>query len=141
MKSYIKNGKVDRTGISEDICYGDLNRTDVETLIATPEIREAFFGTKYTKKIPQSQWNKKYLDILPNAAVADAFNEDYLMYLVDVYEYVNAPHSVVDTVVDFAKKNRKIVFAVIVIMAVIGGIIYFFDLASRKGGETNYGRK
>lgn len=138
MSNYIKNGVVDRIGIAEDICSGKLDRSSVNQLISNSTITDSFLGSTYTKKISKEKWNASYLRELPNAAVADAFNEDYLIYLVEVYEYVNAQHSALDKEINFAKRNWVIIF---IIMVVIGGIIYFFDLVSRKGGETKYGRK
>ena len=45
-------------------------------------------GLSSRKKKDKTNWNQAYLDTLPNVAIAEAFNEDYLLYLADVSEYV-----------------------------------------------------
>ena len=88
MKNYVINGRVAREEIASDICEGILTREDVEKLVNMSEIKSAFIGKEFKKKIDSGKWDKRYLEILPNSAVAEAFNEDYLYYLVDVAETV-----------------------------------------------------
>lgn len=88
MKNYIINGRVAREEIASDICAGIIGRDDIKKLIENPEIKDAFIGESYTDKKEKSSWNKAYLEALPNVAVAEAFNEDYLLYLAEVSEYV-----------------------------------------------------
>lgn len=141
MDNYIIDGCVKKRRIASDICKGKLTRNEVEKLLANEVIRDSFIGNEFNKKVSVDKWNTEYLNRLPNYAVAEAFNEDYLLYLVDVCEYVNSSTAVMDTVKKFAIKNRISILIVIYIIVIIGGIIYFFDLVSRKGGETKYGRK
>ena len=88
MKSYVVNERVAREEIAADICDGILKRSDIRKLISDPQIKEAFIGDSFQGKIDKSGWNRKYLNNLPNVAVAESFNEDYLLYLADVSEYV-----------------------------------------------------
>ena len=88
MKSYVVNGRVAREEIAADICDGVLKRSDVKKLISDPQVRDAFIGDSFHGKIDKTGWNRKYLNNLPNVAVAESFNEDYLLYLADVSDYV-----------------------------------------------------
>lgn len=93
MKNYIINGRVAREEIASDICDGVISREDIETLVKNPDIRAAFIGASYNKKKNKQEWDSNYLDVLPNVAVAEAFNEEFLYYLADVTEYVKANKS------------------------------------------------
>ena len=91
MKNYISNGRVSREEIAADIRDGVLKREDIKALVSNPDIQKAFIGQNYSKKVSQDMWTKTYLNKLPNATVAEAFNVDYLYYFADVSEYVNSP--------------------------------------------------
>lgn len=93
MKNYITNGRVAREEIAIDIRDGVLTKDDIKILIENPEIQKAFIGTTYSKKIDRTKWTKDYLYKLPNATIAESFNEDYLFYLADVAEYVRGQNS------------------------------------------------
>ncbi len=82
--SYIEGNNVQREKIALDIKRGRLDDSDIDALIADERIQAAFVGNVYADKRPQSQWTQDYLDELPYAAVAEAFNEDYLRYLREV---------------------------------------------------------
>lgn len=88
MKSYVVNGRVAREEIAADICDGVLKRSDIKKLTSAPQVRDAFIGDSFHGKIGKAGWNRKYLNNLPNVAVAESFNEDYLLYLADVSDYV-----------------------------------------------------
>lgn len=107
MKNYIVNGRVAREEIASDICEGILSRKDIEILVNTPEIYSVFIGKTFMKKREKYQWDSKYLETLPNVAVAEAFNEDYLYYLADVAEYVRM------------NKSKKTMFGWMWLIAVI----------------------
>lgn len=88
MKNYVVNGRVAREEIAADVCDGVLKRSDIKRLTSDPQVREAFIGDHFQGKIDKSGWDRRYLNNLPNVAVAESFNEDYLFYLADVSEYV-----------------------------------------------------
>lgn len=89
MRNYVINGRVEREKIAADIRDRVLDKSEIAELVSQPEIREAFIGDEYHKKVSMDGWSKAYLSRLPNAAAAEAFNEDYLYYLADVAEYVS----------------------------------------------------
>lgn len=115
MKNYFINGRVAREEIAADICDGTLSKTELWTLINNPDVRAAFIGTTYNKKKDRQEWNKRYLEELPNVAVAEAFNEDYLTYISDVAEYVRT------------KENSRSVsiWLWIVAIAIVVGVVAF----------------
>ena len=124
MRDYISNGRVERERIAVDIRDRVLNKDDIAQLVSNSEIRESFIGNSYNKKVPKDEWNKAYLSRLPNAAAAEAFNEDYLYYLADVAEYVSN-HSKQDTMsgknyLPYILVGIGIVVAVCVIIFVVG---------------------
>ena len=118
MSKYVQGEKVDKVAIAEDICDGILTRSDVQSLLKNSTIRESFIGTTYDKKIDKSKWTRQYLDRLPNAAVAESFNEDYLDYLLDVSEYVNTKKT--NGLIGLVKTNWwLLLIAVVAIVAII----------------------
>ena len=84
MKNYISNGRVSREEIAADIRDGVLKREDIKALVSNPDIQKAFIGQNYSKKVSQDMWTKTYLNKLPNATVAEAFNARTL----DKYELI-----------------------------------------------------
>lgn len=122
MKNYMHDGKVDKVAIAEDICDGTLTKADVRELVKTQDIKDAFIGSSYTKKVSKDKWTSHYLDRLPNAAVAESFNEDYLNYMADVSEYVRTKKSKGTTA---GKKNNWwiILVAVAVVVAIAAIVI------------------
>ena len=122
MKNYVRDGKVDKVAIAEDICDGTLTKEDVRELVKVQDIKDAFVGSSYTKKESKDKWTRHYLDRLPNAAVAESFNEDYLNYMADVSEYVRSRKSENST---GGLKNNwwKILVAVAVVVAIVAIII------------------
>ena len=123
MKNYFVDGRVAREEIAADICDGTLSRLELQTLINNPDIRAAFIGTTYDKKKDKQEWNKRYLEELPNAAVAEAFNEDYLNYISDVAEYVRTKEN-----------NKSIPIWAWIIAAVVAvvNIVAFFVIKTRN---------
>lgn len=124
MNNYIINGRVAREEIASDICEGIISREEIGILVKNPEIKAAFIGTSFNKKRNKQDWNSNYLESLPNVAVAEAFNEDFLYYLADVTEHVSATN-----------KSKKFVpnwtwFAAATV--VIVGIVAFFIIKSRN---------
>lgn len=122
MKNYVHDGKVDKVAIAEDICDGTLTKADVRELVKVKDIKDAFVGTTYTKKESKDKWTSQYLDRLPNAAVAESFNEDYLNYMADVSEYVRTRKSG-GTMGAFKNNWWKILVAVAVVAVIVAIII------------------
>lgn len=128
MKNYISNGRVLREEIAADIRDGVLKRKDIKELVSNPDIQKAFIGQNYSKKVSQDMWTKTYLDRLPNATVAEAFNEDYLYYLADVSEYVNSQDAGKET----SRFLMKFWPVVLVVAVVVVGCIVYFAVNSNK---------
>ena len=121
MKNYVHDGKVDKVAIAEDICDGTLTKADVKELVKIQDIKDAFVGSSYMKKVSKDKWTSHYLDRLPNVAVAESFNEDYLDYLADVSEYVRTSKSAGTT--SSLKSKWWIILAVVAVVVVIIAII------------------
>lgn len=123
MKNYVRDGKVDKVAIAEDICDGTLTKADVRELVKMQDIKDAFVGSSYTKKESKDKWTSHYLDRLPNAAVAESFNEDYLNYMADVSEYVRTKKS--NGTTDASNNSWwKVLVAVAVVVAIVAIIIF-----------------
>ena len=123
MKNYLINGRVAREEIAADICDGTLSKSELQTLLNNSDVRDAFIGTQYDKKKDRQGWNKQYLEELPNVAVAEAFNEDYLRYISDVAEYVRT------------KENNKSIPAwvwIVAIVLIVGGVMVYSVIKSRN---------
>lgn len=122
MKNYIINGRVAREEIASDICYGILTRDEIASLVRNKEIRSSFFGKSFNKISNKKLWDKKYLESLPNIAVAEAFNEEYLYYLADVAEYVRTNE----------KKKSGLRWVWILVAVLLLGILAFVIIKSRN---------
>ena len=116
VNTYIENGVVLREKIAIDIKYGVLGKDDIAALVADQRVRDAFIGTDYAKKIPAAQWNQEYLDKLSYAAVAEAFNEDYLRYLHEVAASVNGSKS--------NRISKGVVIGAVVAVAVVAVVVW-----------------
>ena len=123
MKNYIINGRVAREEIASDICDGVLTRDDIKKLTADASIREAFIGSAYNKKKNTTEWDERYLATLPNVAVAEAFNEEFLYYLADVADYV---------IENRKKKIPGWVWIVSGAVVVVAGIAIYYAIKSRN---------
>lgn len=89
-KAYIVNGRVEREKIAMDIKRLILSKSDLMEILSWKEVQDVFIGDHFSDRVPRSEWNEKYLDRLLCAVVAEAFNPEYLYYLNEVAEYVNA---------------------------------------------------
>ncbi len=117
VQKYIRNGRVEREKIAMDIQKRILTGADLRFLMKNKDIQAAFFGQTYEKKIPKEQWDAAYLELLTYAVVAEGFNEDYLLYLDEVAEYVSRKKGKYEIV------KRIIIGSVIIIVAVIAGVL------------------
>lgn len=123
MKNYIINGRVAREEIASDICDGVLTREDINKLIADASIREAFIGSSYIKKKNKTEWDERYLATLPNVAVAEAFNEEFLFHLADVADYV---------IENRKKKISSWIWIAIGAVVVVAGIAIYCAIKSQN---------
>lgn len=126
MKNYVSNGRVAREEIAADIRDGIINRADIKVLASNPEVKNAFIGQNYARKVSRDKWTREYLDTLTNAVVAEAFNEDYLNYLADVAEYVRGHSSAASS------GFQKYWPVALVAVAVVIGLIIFCASGSCK---------
>ena len=117
LDKYFSENRVRRSRIAIDSANGTLSSEEIRSLCDNPKVKDVFIGETYNKKVPKEQWNAKYLDRLVCAAVAESFNEDYLLYLAEVGSYVRRKKA--------ARKRRKIlgIIAVVAIIAAIVGVV------------------
>lgn len=119
MTNYIVDGRVEREKIAEDICNGVLSKEDVSKMIENPQVKKAFFGQGFRAKKEKSEWDSNYLDHLPDYAVAEAFNEEYLYHLADVSAYLRENR----TKKSSTKKLILIAAAITIAVATAVGVI------------------
>lgn len=119
VSDYIVNGSVQRSKIAMDVANGSITKDEIRRICANKEIADAFIGKKYSKKTDSREWDKEYLDELACAAVAECFNEDYLLYLSEVGGFVRSkkPSMNINVVLG-------IVAAVAVVAVIVGVIIW-----------------
>lgn len=89
INKYIIDGRVEREKIAMDIKYRSLKKEDILSMIENSTVKDSFIGNHYDDKRTRNEWSKDYLDILSYAVVSESFNQDYLIYLNEVAEYVN----------------------------------------------------
>lgn len=111
---FTSNGTVDRAKIAMHVKTRKLTRVEIEQLCADPRVQAGFKGTTFSDKRPKSEWNKNYLHLLSYVVVAGPFNQDYLLYLDEVAEYVSK-----------AKFKKVVIAGVIVILVIIAGVIVY----------------
>ena len=95
---------------------------ELNELIKNPEIQNAFIGTSFDLKGDRSTWDKRYLNYLVNASVAEAFNKQYLYHLFEVADYLKKDNN--HSGATISKKSWALIAAVIVVL-VVASIICF----------------
>lgn len=88
IEKYITNSGVERSRIAVAVAQGDFSTEEIISMCKDKRLKDAFFGEGYKSKRPKDKWNKDYVDELTCAAVAESFNQDYLLYLDEVSKYV-----------------------------------------------------
>lgn len=124
LESFIKDGKVERSRVAMAIASGELTKNEILELCKDSRVKSAFIGTSYSSGYSRDKWNKEYLDELVCAAVAESFNEDYLLYLNEVAESVRS------------KKNNKSSFSggkTIGVVAVVVVVIFVIMIVINIG--------
>jgi hypothetical protein len=81
-----EDGSVNRTLMSLDARYRDLNRADIERLSDIPTVKASFFGKTSFDKIPLRKLSEDYLEQMSYGSVAEHFNKEYLLHLNDMAE-------------------------------------------------------
>lgn len=108
IEKYIKDDRVLREEIVNDILDQKLEKKELLELLKNNIIKNSFFGGKYSKKNSKNQWTEEYLSKISLASIAEYFNEDYLMYLYEVAEFVKEK-----------KKKQKLIKISIFLLALL----------------------
>ncbi len=118
------NGGVNRAKLTQDIKNGKLTLAEVESVIKDPTISASFFGGDYDKKRENSKdWDEDYLNHLVLASVSEVFNEDYLIHLAKVSNYVETSRG---------KRKQLPVGGVVAAVIAVIGIIVIIAVLSKK---------
>ena len=115
-----EDGEVKRADIACDIAYQVLNKHDIDVLWNDPRVQAERIGTFDTYKArhkdrdlyDKSKWDKKYLNLILNASVAETFNKEYCYYIYDVATYVyGIQHNTYESYIEenkvFSTKNLE----------------------------------
>ena len=112
VEKYIRNGTVDRAAIAKDVKMRKLSAAEIRALCENKLIQDTFIGSSYTNKQPKQKWNKDYLERLYYAVVAESFNQDYLLYLYEVADFVAK-----------AKIKKVVIAGVVIVLVIIAGVV------------------
>ena len=155
IEKYIVDGEVQKTKIALDASDGSLSSSDIIELCSDQRIKNAFIGAHYSKRTSKDTWSQSYLDQIVCAAVAESFNQDYLLYLAEVSEYIRSnKKSIIKPILvllvititiiigivicDMTVKLKVCLSSVIVIISIIIAItIWNSNKKHRKDGEVN----
>lgn len=125
IEKYMSDGELQRSQIALDVADGTLSPTEIRDICSNQKIKEAFIGTSYSKKKPKETWDSVYLDQVVCAAVAENFNQDYLLYLAEVGEYVRSKKQ---------SNHIKLIVGIVVVAAIVAVII---GIVMLKTNHTN----
>ena len=89
VEKYVVNGKVRRSVIATDVKNGHLSKEEVVYLCSLPEVQASFIETGFGPKKSEKEWNANYLEELSCAAIAEVFNQDYLLHVKEVSDLLN----------------------------------------------------
>ena len=118
-----KSSRVAATELVNDICDGKLRRNELNEIIDELESNSKFNKADFPE-YPKENWNKKYLEQLNCEVIGGAFSKKYLLYILDVREYL-----------DEKGKKVKIFKALSIIgIAIIIIVILIFILSLCKKG-------
>ena len=121
---YVAKGKIRRNLIANDVKKGVLSKEDILDLCSYPQIKESFIETEFKPTIPKSEWTSTYLDEISRAAIAEVFNEDYLLHLFEV-----------SNVIAKKRKRKKILLCIIlglILLLILNGFLFKFVLTAGK---------
>lgn len=88
-EKYVVNGKVRRSIIATDVKNGHLTKEDIVYLCSLPEVQASFIETCFVPEKSEKEWNANYLEEISCAAIAEVFNQDYLLHLREVSDSLN----------------------------------------------------
>ena len=129
IERYISDGEVQRSRIALDVADGSLSPVEIRDLCSDQKIKSAFVGASYSKKRPKETWDSAYLDQVVCSAAAESFNQDYLLYLAEVGEYVRGKKP---------RNNPKLIAgiaaAAVIVAASVGAVMW-------KTGNTGSSRE
>ena len=114
IEKYISDGEVQRSKIALDVADGSISPSEIREICLDPRIKSAFIGTSYNKKKSKELWDTAFLDQVVCAAAAESFNQDYLLYLSEIGEYIRRKK---------LSKNMKMIVGAVVVAAIIAVII------------------
>ena len=112
VEKYMRNGSIDRASIAKDVKMRKLSEAEIRTLCENKQVQDEFIGSSYTNKQPKQKWNKDYLERLYYAVVAESFNQDYLLYLCEVADFVAK-----------ARIKKVVIAGVIIVLVIIAGVV------------------
>jgi hypothetical protein len=118
VNNYIVDGNVQRSKIAMDVANGSISKSEIKSICSNKAVRESFIGNQYSKKTDSTNWDNEYLDKVVCVAVAENFNEDYLMYLSDVGTYVRSKKAF-----DLNMKAVMGIVAIVVVIVLIVGVV------------------
>ncbi len=131
IEKYISDGVVQRSKIALDVADGSISTFEIREICADQRVKQVYIGTSYDKKCSKEAWNDTYLDQVICASVAESFNQDYLLYLSEVGEYIRSKKP---------GKNRKMVIGVIAVVSIIAVIIGVVVWKNMSNGSELKGR-
>lgn len=88
IEKYITSSGIERSRLAVAVAQGDFSTEEIIEMCKDKRLKDAFWGEEYKSKRPKDKWNNDYVDELTCAAVAESFNQDYLLYLDEVSKYV-----------------------------------------------------
>ena len=94
VSKYMDGNEIEKTFIACDIAYSKISKNDLDILIKDLSSnknlnKRKVFVTKNTNKLMKKDWNQSYIEDLIKRANDSWFNEEYLLHLYEVTNYVN----------------------------------------------------
>lgn len=117
IEKYLRDGEVQRSKIALDVADGSISPDEIRDICSDQRIKNSFIGTSYDKKRAKETWDADYLNQIVCAAMAESFNQDYLLYLSEVGEYIRRKKP---------NNNKKLMIAVVISAVIIAIILLFF---------------
>ncbi|MFI3173933.1 MAG: hypothetical protein R3Y53_01875 [Bacillota bacterium] len=126
MKKYMKSdGTIDRISIVCDVRFGKLKGSDLQLVLQNKEVQKSFIGRDFEGDLNKAHWDKEYLGLLCCMAVAENFNEPYLLHLEAVSLYVMATK----------KAGGRVKKAISVVLGTVASLFFVSGLVVLSGGK------
>lgn len=123
IEKYITSSGVERSSIAVAVAHGDFSTEEIIAMCKDKRLKDAFLGEGFKYKCPKDNWNKDYVDELTCVAVAESFNQDYLLYLDEVSKYVREKE----------KKGSIAWWQIVIGVAIVIGVIVLKIYINRVG--------